>query len=91
MPATQFVAKNHAENQPPDVDDGLSNNLIKDMGLHRETYEFRHTRIRPNGSDIWISITASILFDKTHKFIGYFGAAKYVIELVAKTDQVQHT
>ena len=68
MPATQFVAKNHAENQPPDVDDGLWNNLIKDMGLHRETYEFRHTRIRPNGSEIWISITASTLFDKTHKF-----------------------
>ena len=76
---------------PPNVDDGLWNNLIKDIGLRRETYEFYHIRIRPNGSEIWISITASTLFDKTHKFIGYFGAAKYVIELVAKTDQVQHT
>ena len=44
MPATQFILKNRAENQPTYVDDGLWNNLIKDMGLHRGTHEFRHTK-----------------------------------------------
>ena len=52
---------------------------------------FATLRMRPNGSEIWISIIVSSLFDKAHKFIGCFGATKYVIELVTKTDQVQHT
>ena len=44
MPAARFILKNRTENQPTDVDDGLWNNLIKDLGLHRGTYEFRHTK-----------------------------------------------
>ena len=52
---------------------------------------FATLRILPNRSEIWISITDAILFDKTHKFIGYLGAAKYIIEFVVKTDQVQYT
>ena len=56
-----------------------------------EPMSFATLRILTNRSEIWISITDTTLFDKTHKFIGYFGAAKYVTEFVVKTDQVQHT
>ena len=75
LPRTALLGKTREETGVQGIDQEIWENHLADLKAHREIRNFQHSRIKPTGEEIWISISGKPIIDDSGVFQGYRGTA----------------
>ncbi|NQU57588.1 MAG: PAS domain S-box protein [Rhodospirillales bacterium] len=75
VPQSALLGKTRRQTGVPGIDQDVWDKHLATLDAHQQFRNFIHSRVRPDGKEIWISVSGSPVFDKRGIFQGYRGAA----------------
>jgi len=84
-----LLGKSRAETRPQGIGDDAWDALLEKIASHREFRNVIFSRLRPNGEDIWMSISGMRKFDKDGNFVGYRGTGTDISKEIEATNKTQ--
>lgn len=85
VPPEQLLGKTREEGGAPEADPVQYEAMLQSMRDRLPYRDFEHSRVKPDGSKVFLSISARPTFDEKGTFIGYRGIGRNVTE--RKTNQ----
>ncbi len=80
VPPDQLLGKTREEGGAPDADPAQYEAMLRSMRNRLPYRDFEHSRIKPDGSKVFLSISARPAFDENGTFLGYRGIGRDVTE-----------
>ena len=91
MQPDQLLGKTRAETRPPGIDDGAWETLLEDIAAHRIFRNVIHSRLKPDGTEIWVSISGMPVFDKSNNFEGYRGTGREITSEIKASNEIRRS
>jgi|GEM_PF-2609357 len=79
---SMFLGKTRQETGAPSVEPKVFEQHLADLDAHKPFRDFVHSRTKPDGSDVWLSINGNPIFDEQGEFQGYFGSGRDVTHMI---------
>jgi len=80
VPPERFLGKTRREVGAPDADPYEYQAMLEAMDLQLPFRDFEHSRIRPDGTKAYLSISARPAYDELGNFIGYRGVGRDITD-----------
>ncbi|MGJ3258445.1 MAG: ATP-binding protein [Rhodospirillales bacterium] len=80
VPPEQLLGKTREEGGAPESDPAQYEAMLQSMRNRLPYRDFEHSRVKPDGSKVFLSISARPTFDENGTFIGYRGVGRDVTE-----------
>ena len=88
-PPEHFLGKHRGEIRPTGIDDQTWEKFLEDLAAHRSFSNVIHSRVRSDGTEIWLSINGMPHFDKFGAFRGYRCTGKDITDEVEASKKVK--
>ena len=89
VPETMLLGKTRQETGVPGVDAATWQQHLADLQAHRPFRNFVHSRQKPGGETVWLSINGNPWFDRDGTFRGYRGTGRDITEQMATQRALQ--
>ncbi|MBO6949873.1 MAG: PAS domain S-box protein [Rhodospirillales bacterium] len=80
VPPEQLLGKTREEGGAPDADPGQFEAMLRNMRNRLPYRDFEHSRIKPDGTKVFLSISARPAFNDNGVFIGYRGIGRDITD-----------
>ncbi|MEM9331709.1 MAG: PAS-domain containing protein [Pseudomonadota bacterium] len=85
----KLLGKTRREMSIPDIEPALYQQHIDDLENHRPFRDFTHARTRPDGTVVWLAISANPVYDRHGNFEGYVGSGRDATAQVLKQKELE--
>ncbi len=77
---SMLLGKTRRETGVPSVEPEVFEHHLRQLDAHKPFRDFTHSRTKPDGSLVWLSINGNPVFDEQGVFQGYVGSGRDVTE-----------
>jgi len=87
----QYLGKTREETKPSGINDGSWAKFLEKIAGHNDFRNVTWSRLRPDGAEVWISVSGMPRFDEGGTFAGYRGTGTDITNEVKASNEINRT